>query len=185
MKPVAVCGSQQARRGISQINGTSPQSVKHGISYMMGRIRGRHSVPEPTSKNRPGGISALGIFFAVGAVISCTSAVALLFPGSFLEPLWRLNPRAREAFGGMGTWAVVLMLTVSLACAFASRGLWHARRWGYRLAVGILVVNLIGDVTNVILGTEPRAAVGVPIVAAILWFLRSERVRSFFRTGRA
>lgn len=110
--------------------------------------------------------------------------MTLLFPGSVLEPMWRLNPRAREAFGGMGIWAVVLLLTVSLACALASRGLWRGRRWGYWLAVGILVVNLIGDVTNVILGTEPRAVVGVPIVAVILWFLASQKVRSFFRAGR-
>ncbi|HZF13816.1 MAG TPA: hypothetical protein VFE33_33910 [Thermoanaerobaculia bacterium] len=109
------------------------------------------------SKIRPSGITALSIFFAAGTVISLTCAVALLFPGSFLEPMWRLNPRARDAFGGIGTWVVVLMLTVSVACALASRGLWRGRPWGYRLAVGILVVNLLGDVTNVILGTEPRA----------------------------
>jgi hypothetical protein len=141
-------------------------------------------MPESTTRPRPGGISALSIFFAAGALISFTCAVALLFPGSFFEPMWRLNPRARVAFGSLGAWAIVLMITVCVACALASRGLWRGRRWGYRLAVGILVVDLLGDLTNVILGTEPRAAVGVPIVAVILWFLASARVRSFFRADR-
>src|SRR5687767_5643797 len=34
-----------------------------------------------------------------------------------------------------------------------------------------MVVNLTGDVINVVLGTEPRAIVGVPIAATILIYL--------------
>jgi len=99
--------------------------------------------------------------------------------------MWRLNPRALAAFGQMGVWAVVLMLTVSAACALASVGLWRGRRWGYRLAVGILAINLVGDLTNVLLGIEPRAIVGLPIGALLLWFLASARVRSFFRQAQS
>ena len=136
------------------------------------------------SETRPGGISALSAFFAAGAVISFTSGVALLFPGSLLEPMWRLNPRAREAFAGMGAWAIVLMFAVCLACAASALGLWRGTRWGHRLAIGLLTINLLGDVANVLWGTEPRAAVGVPVVVAILAFLMSRRVKAFF-AGRA
>ena len=132
------------------------------------------------SEGRPGGITALSVFFVVGAVISFTSCVALLFPGGLLEPMWRLNPRARQAFATMGAWAIVLMLTVCLACAASALGLWRGRRWGYRLAIGVLTANLLGDIANVLWGTEPRAAIGVPVVLAILAFLMSRRVRSFF-----
>jgi hypothetical protein len=45
------------------------------------------------------------------------------------------------------------------------------------------VINLIGDVTNVLLGTEPKAAIGIPIVLAILAFLLSRRMRKFFRVA--
>lgn len=51
---------------------------------------------------RPAGITALTIFFLFGAAASLISTVSLLFPDSFLEPVWRLNPRARAAFSGMG-----------------------------------------------------------------------------------
>ena len=51
---------------------------------------------------RPHGITALSVFFAAGCLIALTSAVSLLFPESFLEPMWRLNPRARTAFSSMG-----------------------------------------------------------------------------------
>src|SRR3982751_2373946 len=132
------------------------------------------------SDTRPAGITALSIFFLFGALMSFISFVSLLFPGSFLEPMWRLNPRAREGFNSMGVWAVVLMCAVCLACASAAVGLWRGARWGYRLALIILAINLLGDVINVILGTEPRAVVGIPIVIAIFAFLLSRRVRRFF-----
>jgi len=48
------------------------------------------------------------------------------------------------------------------------------------LGVAGLLVNLTGDVVNAALGIEPRAVVGVPIVALILWYLSSRQVRAFF-----
>jgi uncharacterized membrane protein (DUF2068 family) len=94
--------------------------------------------------------------------------------------MWRLNPRAREGFAGMGAWALVLMSALSGACAATALGLWRGARWGYWLAVALLAVNLSGDIINVILGTEPRAVVGIPIVIAVFTFLMSRRVRRFF-----
>ncbi len=132
------------------------------------------------SKTRPIGITALSIFFLFGASMSLIASVSLLFPGSFLEPMWRLNPRAREGFTSIGVWAVVLMCAVCVACALAAMSLWQGARWGYLLAVALLVVNLLGDVTNVVTGTEPRAVVGIPIVLAIIAYLRSRQVRRFF-----
>jgi hypothetical protein len=132
---------------------------------------------------RPRGVSALAIFFGVGALISFASGVSLLFPGSPLEPMWKLNPRAREAFDRMDPGGVLLLAAVCVACASAALGLWSGRLWGYRLAVVLLTVNLLGDLANVLLGVEPRALVGVPIVAALLFFLASARVRSYFRSG--
>jgi uncharacterized membrane protein (DUF2068 family) len=73
------------------------------------------------------------------------------------------------------------MLTVSMFCAAASLGLWWTSRWGYWFAVGLITINLIGDLINVVLGTEPRAIVGVPVAAAILAYLISKRVRKVFR----
>ena len=132
------------------------------------------------SNTRPRGITTLGVFFLAGAVISLTASISLLVPNSFLESLWRLNPRGHEDLSRLGLWAVALMFTVSVFCAIAGIGLWRASRWGYWIAVDLIVINLLGDITNVLLGTEPRAIVGVPIAAAILAYLMSKRVRLFF-----
>ena len=132
-------------------------------------------------KIRPFGITALSIFFSVGALISLTAAVSLLFPNSFLKPIWRLNPRAQVGFEGIGWWAIVLLLAVCVSCLVAALGMWRGARWGQRVAVALIAINLIGDVINTLLGTEPRAIIGVPIASAILWYLVSKRVRYFFR----
>ncbi|HEX8891303.1 MAG TPA: hypothetical protein VF779_19300 [Pyrinomonadaceae bacterium] len=130
---------------------------------------------------RPFGVTALGLFFLCGAAISFTVFVSLLFPGSFLEPIWRLNPRAHQAFARVGAWAIILMAVVCLSCALAALGLWRGARWGYRVSLALLVLNMLGDILNVILGTEPGAIVGVPIVVSLLTYLMSRRVRRFFR----
>ena len=132
--------------------------------------------PEP----RPAGVTALSIFFSIGSAIAFTSGVSLLFPGSLLEPMWRINPRAREAFTTLGPWAVALLAAVSLTCAASAIGLWRGARWSDPLALGLLMVNLVGDILNVLLGTEPRAAIGIPIGGALLAYLSTRRVRRFF-----
>jgi ABC-type branched-subunit amino acid transport system permease subunit len=132
---------------------------------------------------RPLGITALGAFFVFGTLASGLSAVSLLFPDGPLEPMWRLNPRAHEAFSHMGLWAPLLLGAVCLACAAAAFGFFTGRRWGYWLGVALLLLNLTGDLINTVLSIEPRAVVGVPIVALILWYLSRQRVRAFFKSA--
>ena len=132
------------------------------------------------STRRPAIVIALSILFLFGTIASFVSAVSLIFPDSFLEPLWRLNPRAHQAFGGMGVWAIVLMCVVSVSCLSGAIGLWRGRRWGFALAIILLTINLLGSIVNVATGTEPRAAVGIPIVILVLVFLTRRSVRRFF-----
>ena len=95
----------------------------------------------------------------------------LLFPGSALDSLWRLNPDARLAFESLGYWSSVLMFTVGTACLFAAIGLWRAKLWGAWLALAILSINMLGDLANVFLRRDYRGLIGVPIAGAMMFFL--------------
>jgi hypothetical protein len=117
----------------------------------------------------------IACFFWFGALAAGVSAVTLAFPGSPLELVWRLNPTARADLGRLGPWAVVLMLVVSAACAGAAVGLWTGRPGGRRLAIGLLMVNLIGDLLNALVRGDPRALIGLPIGGAMLWYLLAPR----------
>lgn len=131
---------------------------------------------------RPWAVTTLAVFFALGAGATLGSGMSLLTPGGPLEPMWRVNPGAHEAFARMGLAGPVLMATLSAACTSAAAGLWRGRPWGYRAAVVMLGLNLTAAIANVITGAEPRAKVGMPIVAALLAFLTSKQVRSYFRS---
>ena len=72
-------------------------------------------------KKHPIGFRILSLFFWVGAVASGLTFISLLFRGSFIEPIWLLNPRAREGFAAMGLWATFLMLAVCSACVAAAQ----------------------------------------------------------------
>jgi uncharacterized membrane protein (DUF2068 family) len=105
-----------------------------------------------------------------------------LFPNGLLEPIWKLNPRARVSLGAIGIWAVLLFFGVASSCAIAASGLWRSAHWGYVMAIAILTINTIADLFNVVSGKEPRAIIGIPIVILILAYLLSQKVRWFFRS---
>lgn len=131
------------------------------------------------------GLIAISAFFAVGAAASALTVVALLTPGGGLEPMWVLNPRAHEGFRSMGPWAFALMGTVGLACALAARGIWTRARWGYRLALTILALNVVGDAANALLSGDLRSLLGVPIGGGLIAYLSSARVRAQFGRSAA
>jgi len=136
------------------------------------------------SQTRPGGITALSIFFAAGAFISFTAGLSLLFPNSLIAPMWRVNPRGHQGLIRIGLWGVALLFSASVACATGAVGLWRSARWGHRVAVTLIAINLLSDVANSVLGAEPRAVVGVPIASALLLYLMSKRVRTYFAEAR-
>lgn len=132
---------------------------------------------------RPFGITALSLFFFAATAITLVAAVSLLYPNGFLEPIWKLNPRGRAGLGVIGIWAVLLFSVVCLACAVAAVGLWRGARYGYAIAITVLTINSLGDLFNVISGTEPRAIIGIPIIIMILAYLLTAKVRRFFRAS--
>jgi hypothetical protein len=116
-----------------------------------------------------GGSVFLAAFFGFGALVSLLTAAMLLAPGRWADAIWSLKPSARIDFGLLDGWAVPLMLLVSAACAGTALGVWRGRRWGYRLAIGILTVNLAGDLSNGVL-RDPRTLIGIPIGGAIILY---------------
>jgi uncharacterized membrane protein (UPF0136 family) len=120
---------------------------------------------------RPIGITLLVIFFAAGSLICIVVMLALAFPGGLLESIWRLRPDARSEFQEIGVWSVVLMAAVGAACGLAAFGLARGAEWGRRLAIGILIVNLVGDTFNAVFRHDLRPLIGLPIGGLMIWYL--------------
>jgi hypothetical protein len=131
--------------------------------------------PESARRHRSIGITLLVIFFAAGALICLVATLALAFPGGFVESIWRLKPEARADFQQIGNWSIALMGVVGAACGFASVGLAKNAGWGRLLAIGILIVNLLGDTLNAFLRHDPITLIGLPIGGLMIWYLLRQK----------
>lgn len=118
------------------------------------------------------GTTLLIIFFAAGALVCLVTVLALAFPGSFLESIWQLKPEARLKFVQIGRGlSIALMVIVGAACASSAIGLARNAEWGRRLALAVLIVNLIGDSLNALVRHDPRTLIGIPIGVLVIWYL--------------
>ena len=118
------------------------------------------------------GTILLAVFFGAGALICLITLLALAFPGGFLESIWRLKPEARDQFYEIGSVAsIALMAAVGAACGLASIGLARKTKWGRRLAIVILSINLIGDSLIAFLRHDARTLMGLPIGGFMIWYL--------------
>jgi hypothetical protein len=124
------------------------------------------------ARKRSLGTVLLVLFFAAGALICLVTMLALTFPGSFLESIWRLKPEAPRQFQEIGRGAsIALMATVGVACGLSAIGLARNAQWGRRLAIAVLVVNLLGDSLNALLRHDPKTLIGLPIGGLMIWYL--------------
>ena len=130
---------------------------------------------------RSPGIVAVAGFFGLAALIAAASLLSLLLPHNSIQIIWRLNPQARANFEMMGHWAFALLAVVATACALAAVGLWTRKDWGRRLAIGILIANLAGDLGNALSRGDFRTLVGIPIAGTLIWYLTTDQVRKYFR----
>lgn len=113
-------------------------------------------------------------FFAFGAAMCTLTTGLLLFPGTTLDSLWRLNPDAHFAFQSFGNWSVALMVTVGIGCALAAFGLWQGTLFGVVLALIILSLNIIGDLFTALIRHDYRALIGIPIGGWMIFYLTKE-----------
>ncbi|MGA9897974.1 MAG: hypothetical protein WBQ09_07725 [Terriglobales bacterium] len=131
-------------------------------------------------KHKTPGFIAIGIFLFFGAVMACLAAATLLWQGTALDRVWTLNPAAYKQLAPLGDRVGLLFLLLGAALATAGIGWFQHRRWGWRLAVVIIAVQVLGDVINCARGDWLRGGTGVIIAGALLLFLLQPRIRAKF-----
>ncbi len=126
----------------------------------------------------PSGLIGVTLFLAFGAVMAGLAAYTLAFPGR-MDWVWGLSTDKYSDLRRLGWPAVPILALVSLACALAATGLGARREWGRRTAIGVLVVNMLGDLANGVLH-DPRTLIGIPVAGVLIWYLSMPRVREVF-----
>jgi len=108
------------------------------------------------------------------------AGATLTWPGSILDRIWVLNRDAFNHLSPFGKTAGIVFLLLAAILAAASFG-WFARRlWAWRLAVGIIATQILGDLVNVILGRFLEGLTGAVIASALLFYLFRSSVRAAF-----
>jgi hypothetical protein len=131
----------------------------------------------------PRGMTAIGVFLFFGALMASLAGTTLLWPGTVLDRMWALNPTAHEQLAFLGRPVGGFFLAISAALAAAGVGWIRRRSWGWGLAVGIIAVQVLGDLVNVLFGQFVKGGVGVAIAGALLLYMLRRPVREAF--GRA
>jgi len=107
------------------------------------------------------------------------AATTLLLRGTALDRLWALNPIAYRQLAPLSGTVGILFVLLGAALTAAGIG-WFRRLWGWRLAVAIIAVQVLGDVVNCLRGDWLRGGTGVIIAGSLVLFLLQPRIRATF-----
>jgi hypothetical protein len=129
---------------------------------------------------KPRGFTAIGVFLLFGAVMASLAATTLLWRGTPLDRIWALNPSAYKQLAPLGSMVGILFLLLGVALTTAGLGWFRRRLWGWRLAVVIIGIQVLGDISNCVRGDWLRGGTGVIIAGALLLFLLQPRIRATF-----
>lgn len=119
-------------------------------------------------------------FFALASLITLAAGASLLAPGAGLDWMWRIKPAEHAQLLAMGPLAGLGFLGFSAVAAATSVGLIRRRRWAWRLAIAIFVLNGVSDAARIPFGAVAEGLLGVVITSLIVWWLTRPRVRALF-----
>ena len=128
----------------------------------------------------PRGLTAIGVFLFFGAAMACLAGTTLVWSGTSLDRIWRLNPNAHAQLGSLGHWAGYGFFLLAIALAVAGGGWFKRRFWGWVLAVIIISTQVAGDLVNLSMGDVLRGVIGALIAGALLIYMTSPGVRDWF-----
>jgi hypothetical protein len=128
-------------------------------------------------------LDAIGVFWLFGAVTACLAGITLGWPGTVLDRIWVLNPRAYHELAPFGRRVDILFLVLALALALAGMGWLQRKVWGWWLAVILLCTQTLGNLVNLFMGHSVEGGVGLAIAGALLVYLVRTDVRCAFGAG--
>jgi len=95
----------------------------------------------------------------------------LLHPGTALDRIGVLDRRAHFQLVPLGPRVGLALLLLAMTLAVAGAGWFQRKRWGWRLAVSIIWIQVLGDLLNFVRGDYLRGIAGIGIAGALLVYL--------------
>jgi hypothetical protein len=113
--------------------------------------------------------------------MAALAGTMLVWPNTFLDGLWRLNPQAQRALAPAGRVYGPLFWLFSMVMLAATVGWFRQRVWAWRLAVITFSVHVAGDFVNLLRGDWLRGGLGLIFAGGLLCYLLRSKVREEFK----
>jgi len=112
--------------------------------------------------------------------MAALAGTTLAWPGTTLDRIWMLNPVAHRQLTPLGPRVGLAFGLLALALGTAAVGWFQKKRWGWRLAVCIIGIQVLGDLLNLMRGDYIRGVTGVVIAGALFIYLCRPTMRALF-----
>ena len=127
------------------------------------------------------GFAAVGAFLIFGSLMATLAGTTLACPGTAVDRIWDLNPRAYRELAPYGRMVGIPFLLLGATMAVTVVGWFKRRQWGWRLAVGIIATQILGDIANIISGRMVEGLIGATLAGALLTYLFAAPIRTGFQ----
>lgn len=111
------------------------------------------------------------------------AGTTLVWRGTLLDRIWRLNPRAYKELVPFGKAVGVPFLLLGFTLAVASIGWFKKHLWGWGLAVVIIATQVLGNLVNLWMAHYFEGGIGIAIAGALLLYLFRADVKNVFVPG--
>ena len=137
------------------------------------------SIETRTGPSRPAFV-AIGAFLFFGMTMAALAGTTLVWPGTTLDRIWQLNSKAHLQLAPLGPRVGFGFLLLSMALGTAAVGWFQKKKWGWRLAVCIIGIQVLGDLVSLMRGDYIRGLTGVVIAGALLIYLCRPTMKVLF-----
>jgi hypothetical protein len=137
----------------------------------------RATEKDPTSPLTP---LLLGAFFGFATIMCLIAGVSLLTPSGPLDWIWSVKPGEHAQLLRLGPWVGIGFLLLAIVMASASIGSFARRHWARGLAIGIFIVNALGDAARIPFGAAAEGISGLAVTGVLIWWLTRPRIRALF-----
>ena len=104
----------------------------------------------------------------------------MVWKGTALDQMWRLNPLAYQRLAPFGKLVGIPFLVPSALLALAAVGWFKRRRWAWWLTVALIATQVLGDAVNLLQGRLLEGTTGLLIAGALLFYLLRPNTRTAF-----
>jgi uncharacterized membrane protein (DUF2068 family) len=146
---------------------------------------------QTTPKNRPTGVTIIGILTIIGGILMLGSGIALAAVSAVLPNLASMNDQINGfeaqipsmipvSYLGVAALSIgSILIIIGVISLFVAYGLFKAKKWAWTINVVLSIINIAIGVVSIVTGNVGSIA-SIAISGIILYYLYRPHVKAYF-----